>query len=336
MTGLCLTAALTATLPTGAAGSTAAEDPPPAFTLTDPRINESSGLTPSALHPGVFWTHNDSGAGPEVYAIGPDGKTLATITLPGVDTTDWEGIATGRDAQGKPALYVGNTGNNLKNRTDVQIIRFTEPAELKDQSLTAETFPVRFSDGPFDCEAILVDPRDNSVYLASKLWDKEGQLYKQSAPLRTDQVTVFNPVGPAPQTVTDGAFSPDGSRFVLRTYPGGTLYSAPGQAVGPIVYPQQKQGESITFTPDGQSLLLGSEGLDSPVIRIPLTGAQLPPKPAPTPSAKPFQLPSEKDGNFSPSRITAYILLTLVLSAIIFSGIRRGRRNTADAADSNE
>ena len=40
-----------------------------AFRISDPRITESSGLAASKLHPGVYWTHNDSGDGPYVYAI---------------------------------------------------------------------------------------------------------------------------------------------------------------------------------------------------------------------------------------------------------------------------
>ena len=54
------------------------------FTIEDPRITESSGLAASRLHPGVYWTHNDSDDGPYVYAVDSrTGKTVATITHEG-------------------------------------------------------------------------------------------------------------------------------------------------------------------------------------------------------------------------------------------------------------
>ena len=39
------------------------------FTITDPRITESSGLAASRQHPGIYWTHNDSDDGPYLYAV---------------------------------------------------------------------------------------------------------------------------------------------------------------------------------------------------------------------------------------------------------------------------
>ncbi|MGC5410674.1 ABC transporter substrate-binding protein, partial [Streptomyces sp. DT225] len=55
------------------------------FTIEDPRITESSGLAASRLHPGIYWTHNDSDDGPYVFAVDSrTGKTVATITMKGV------------------------------------------------------------------------------------------------------------------------------------------------------------------------------------------------------------------------------------------------------------
>src|SRR5581483_4478856 len=41
-------------------------------TITDPRIDESSGLAASRRHPGIVYTFNDSGGSPRVFALGPD------------------------------------------------------------------------------------------------------------------------------------------------------------------------------------------------------------------------------------------------------------------------
>lgn len=68
-----------------AAGPVAADDGGDGFTITDPRIKESSGLAASRKHPGVYWTHNDSDDGPYVYAVDSrTGRTVATVTLRGI------------------------------------------------------------------------------------------------------------------------------------------------------------------------------------------------------------------------------------------------------------
>src|SRR5688500_17838526 len=43
-------------------------------TLADRAVRESSGLVASRREPGLFWTHNDSGDGPLVYAFDRAGR----------------------------------------------------------------------------------------------------------------------------------------------------------------------------------------------------------------------------------------------------------------------
>ena len=38
-------------------------------TIKDKSISESSGLVASRTMPGAYWTHNDSGDGPFIYAF---------------------------------------------------------------------------------------------------------------------------------------------------------------------------------------------------------------------------------------------------------------------------
>jgi hypothetical protein len=40
-----------------------------------------------------------------------------------------------------------------------------------------------------------------------------------------------------------------------------------------VLLPQQRQGEGVTFTPDGHSLLINSEGVGQPISQIPLPRA---------------------------------------------------------------
>src|SRR6059058_4342891 len=76
------------------------------FTIKDSRITESSGLAASHLHPGIYWTHNDSGDGPYIYAVDSStGKTVARVTLSGIGSPrDVEAISIGPGNQ----IYVGD------------------------------------------------------------------------------------------------------------------------------------------------------------------------------------------------------------------------------------
>ena len=72
-----------------------------------------------------------------------------------------------------------------------------------------------------------------------------------------------------PTLVTDGAYLPDG-RFVLRTYGSVYVYDRPGHEVASDELPLQPQGESVAA--DGDRLLVGSEGLNSEVLAVPIPG----------------------------------------------------------------
>jgi hypothetical protein len=263
--------------------------------LEDPRILESSGLALSRRHPAVLWTHNDSGGGPELYAVGADGRTLATLTLAGAEARDWEALAPGRDDRGRPALFVGDIGDNQDLWPEVAVYRVTEPARLRDATVPAVRYRLRYADGPRDAEALLVDPRSNRLYVATKS-SGGGGLYRAPARLRTDQVNILHRVARVPPVVTDGSFAPDGRSFVLRDYQSAYVYTTPGHRAGELPLPPQYQGESLTVSPDGHTLLVGSEGPASEVWRVPLPASILarvtratrpPPTSPPAPAAQP-------------------------------------------------
>lgn len=252
----------------GAAGPAVADDG--GFTLEDPRITESSGLAASRAHPGVYWTHNDQD-GPRVFAVdGRTGRTVATVTLRGIGTPrDMEAVSVGPDG----AVYVGDIGDNLNGTWDhVWIYRFPEPKELGDRTVDATQYTVRYADGPRDAEALMVHPKTGRVYIASKNEDGGG-LYEGPARLSADGANVFRRVGEVPW-VTDGAFSPDGTELVLRSYFSARAYAWEGGGrLGEerrVSAPLQRQSESVTYTLDGTALMIGSEGKGSEVVRVPV------------------------------------------------------------------
>ncbi|MEV6955823.1 WD40 repeat domain-containing protein [Streptomyces sp. NPDC051183] len=276
-TAVVLTAALPVALAVlSSSGAAAAAGSPgtSGFTITDPRIKESSGLAASRIHPGVYWTHNDSDDGPYLYAVdSATGKTVARVTMTGTGRPrDVEAISLGPDGQ----LYVGDIGDNRDGTWDhVWIYRLPEPKELRDVTVKAEQFTVKYADGPRNAEALMVHPVTGRVYIASKSEDKGG-LYEGPEQLSASGTNTFRRIADLPW-VTDGAFSPDGGHLALRGYLFAKTYpwkdgrpDGPGEAVGA---PWQGQAESVTYTADGSTLMFGAEGAESRVVAVPVKAA---------------------------------------------------------------
>ncbi|WP_156724995.1 hypothetical protein [Streptomyces apocyni] len=260
----------------GGAGGAVADGGNQSFTIEDPRIVESSGLAASSRHPGVYWTHNDSDDGPYLYAVdSKSGKTVATVTLRGVgEPRDVEAISIGPDGD----LYVGDIGDNTGGGwSHVWIYRLPEPKELRDVTVTATQYVVKYEGGARDAEALMVHPKTGRVYIGDKKKDKGGGLFVGPEELSASGANVFKRVADVDLWTTDGAFSPDGQRLVLRSYFEAKSYawkdgglSGAGERVR---VPFQRQGESVTYTADGSTLMFGSEGERSPVEPVPAPGA---------------------------------------------------------------
>jgi hypothetical protein len=116
-------------------------------------------------------------------------------------------------------------------------------------------------------------------------------LYRAPARLRPEVVNVLQRIARVPPIVTDGAFAPDGRGFVLRDYQEAFVYTAPGRRAGSFELPLQFQGESIAVSPDGRSVLVGSEGADSEVWRVPLPASILARVAPPTTGARAGEAP---------------------------------------------
>ncbi|MEW2396869.1 WD40 repeat domain-containing protein [Streptomyces sp. NPDC046862] len=237
------------------------------FTIKDPRITESSGLAASRQHPGIYWTHNDQDKGAYLYAVDSrTGKTVATITMTGVGTPrDVEAISIGPDNQ----IWVGDIGDNDGVTWPfVWVYQLPEPKELKDQTVRATQYVVKYTDGSRDAESLVVHPRTGRVYIIDKQEDG-GHLYEGPAKLSPSGTNVFKPVAPVDLWATDAAFSPDGKRLAVRGYFGGILYDwndGKIKRVQQLSVPLQRQGESVTYTTDGAKILYGTEGEGSTVV----------------------------------------------------------------------
>ncbi|HZE72046.1 MAG TPA: hypothetical protein VE135_21265 [Pyrinomonadaceae bacterium] len=257
-------------------------------------INESSGLVASQT-PGIYWTHNDSGDGPFLYAINERGVLRGVWRVAGANARDWEDIAAGpgRD-RSRRFLYVGDIGDNDTNRSEVVVYRVPEPAvsgtDLRSSKVRpqvtepAEAIKLRYPDGKHDAEALMVHPITGDLYIVTKIAFANPIVYKAPAPLDTGRAIMLIRQGElnVPSLlggmITGGDISPDGRRVALCDYlqgyelllpeAAGTFDDIWKQSFNKIDLGKRKQGEAIAFRLDGRALLATSEGVGTPLIEV--------------------------------------------------------------------
>ncbi|QOV87705.1 NHL repeat-containing protein [Humisphaera borealis] len=220
-------------------------------------ITESSGLIASRAHPGVYWTHNDSGSPAEIFAIDATGKLLRTYAV-AAKNIDWEDIAI--DDAG--TLYIADTGNNRRDRREVYVHAVAEPDPAKDAGAAAlrvkTTWSLRYpGDKPFDAECLFVV--GGKGYVVSKLLNLgQAGLYRFDIdPAKPRQVLEAVGVLPIRFPVTAGDVSADGKWLGINSVAGPYLFRIDGDVMkAPKVEPKRvtfasPKMEACTFTTEG-------------------------------------------------------------------------------------
>jgi hypothetical protein len=133
-------------------------------------IYETSGLENGP--DGCFWTHNDSGNGPQLYCVDTTGTIQRTVSIFGDQNTDWEELTKDNDGN----LYIGNCGNNELNRTDLRIVKVPSVDTCTATTYVTDTIRFSYPDqvnfppagdyGNFDMEAMFW--HQDSLHLFSK------------------------------------------------------------------------------------------------------------------------------------------------------------------------
>jgi hypothetical protein len=252
--------------------------------VQDKDLKEASALAASVKYPGVYWTLNDSGNDPIVYALDEQGKSRGTFKVADADNEDWESIQVGPGPNGGSALYIGDTGDNDEKRRDIAIYRVPEPqpgpigGRAPDgKTAPAEMFKLTYPDGPHDAEALLVHPTTGEILIITKEQLGHATVYRVPLPLdsrrtaRLERIAEidYGRVGVRLDLVTDATVSVDGRLVTVRTYgsglewdvpPGAPLASIWGQTPRVFKIEDPPQGEGITYRLDRTSLLtIGEE-----------------------------------------------------------------------------
>jgi hypothetical protein len=252
-----------------------------------PRVIESSGVAASRAHPGILWTHNDSGDGPYLYATDLTGSDLGSLLVPGADATDWEDMALGRcppPLSAPSCVYLADTGDNPEIRPWVTVYAVAEPRPPTGPGDTLGTtgapavLRLRYPDGPHDVEAVYVSPVDSALYLVSKGRTGAVRLYRvprrewnadQQSVVTAELVQALD-IQPSMRTgrlVTGAAIRADGLVVAVRTYaeiylyrtlPGGRLERARPRPCDIAGLERGGGGEAVDFLSDS-SLVLTTE-----------------------------------------------------------------------------
>src|SRR5882762_10325871 len=199
-------------------------------TLQSPRVKESSGVAVSRAHPGVLWTHNDSGDGAYVYATDLTGADRGFVRIEGARAVDWEDIALGPcPARRDACLYIADTGDNDRTRKSVVIY-----AVSKGRAGAVQLYRL---------------PRN--------AWGADTVI--TVSPLQRLPISPFAMLG---RLVTGAAIRPDGQLVAIRTYTEiYTFVPGDGGRLTPSGWPAcnvtglEVQGEAIDFLDDSTFVL---------------------------------------------------------------------------------
>ena len=228
---------------------------------THPAVQESSGIVPSRQFEGVYWTLNDSGNPAALYATKLNGEFIQEISVQGSQNFDWEAL--GIDDQNQ--LWIGEIGNNSRQRTDLKVIVVAEPNPFTDTEVEIRaSYPYRYPNENVDAEGLFI--ADSMPYIVSKEQER-AVLYRFTA-LEVDTQHVLERVGEftGAKWVTGAGLSTDGTRLAVCTYDALWVYHGTAGNLTQMIQGKPWHlshnyfGEAVCF--DGYDLVLTNEARD--------------------------------------------------------------------------
>lgn len=277
----------------------AADDFRPVGTITDKRVNESSGIAASRNHPGHLWIHNDSGDEPRLFLIDPSGHVKAVVQLLDAAATDWEDMCS-FELDGRNYLLIGDIGDNNRQRDGrrkplSRLYLIEEPKVPRSNGQPTLTHKVRavidfeYDDGPTDCEGLAFDPQRREVLLLTKAAPQRSGLYSlpldlQLARQRGTARRIASPFLPFVTAMDVTAADASGTQQLIvgSMFSGLLVTRASSQTweqafrdqARSVDLPGRRQGETVCFDPTHRWLYLNSEGVGQPLWKIPVPAAK--------------------------------------------------------------
>ncbi len=249
-------------------------------------IEEASGLVESVENNNSLWTHNDGGDGPFLYLISSfDAKILKKISLVGIKNEDWEDLAIGPSILGDTStyIYLGDIGDNKKNKTIKKIHFFREP-KIKDfDNELIEINDIKtisfYSEKKIEnFETLMIDPNSKELFLIAKNKKKKQNIYKiDTENIEIDEIqkakkyltlNLKNLKG----EITGGEISRNGQKCLIKTYKNVFLWERKkdekwkniwSQAPKILKYIPESQGEAICWSNDENAYFTLSENENS-------------------------------------------------------------------------
>jgi hypothetical protein len=223
-------------------------------------IAESSGFQTSRQHEGVYWTLNDSGNPPALFAVRGDGSLVAEVAVTGAGNYDWEALAADDDGN----LWIGEIGNNSRQRDDLVVFVVPEPDPSRDDEVAVTArYPYRYPGENVDAEGMFLV--GGIPHIVSKESDR-AVLYRFPE-LREGEQVVLEAVGelPGARLVTGADISPGRRRIAVCTYDAFWVYKVDDASddltaftkAEPIALANSFGPEAVGF--DGHDLMLSSE-----------------------------------------------------------------------------
>jgi hypothetical protein len=256
-------------------------------------LTEASAAVMSRARPGWFWSLNDSGHDPVVFAVDTNGRQQGAWRIDAARNLDWEAGASGPCAAGGAphCLYIGDVGDNSAIRRVVTVYRVSDTPTGDRRSLAAEALILRYPDGAHDVEAMYVMPNGTMYFITKRpLKDSAGRLRPAlvfSLPASawdadsvvTAELVDSLPIVPGPfRMITDAALAPDGRHLAVRTYTElwvfatdpvtGRVRADVRPTICDLTRLEERQGEAVAWLDATGRLLLMSEGQRSPLWTI--------------------------------------------------------------------
>ncbi|MCR9206661.1 MAG: hypothetical protein NXI28_00415 [bacterium] len=255
--------------------------------LSDPELNESSGMVFSLKDPSCIWSHNDSGDRARLFAF--DSKTGAATgrwELTGVTAVDWEDVAIlpPHQADGPARLVIADCGDNQQQRDHIELLIVDEMDPRKSGEVARDhvhVLRVKYPHGPQDCEAIWFDEPSGELILLCKRFTPWVGLYRvaladrSSGELNEDveaELILRLPLAMATAADRDPAtgdvwVSTYWQAFNFAKADHATLKHQMSQTPNAIDLPKLKQIEAIAV--DSKSdVWVTSEGSPAPLVRL--------------------------------------------------------------------